>query len=550
MTDTGLWLPPTANYRKTRAKTPRTGEAYGRWAGDAMMSSLALPGGGVLQFDLDKLTLADYRSMRHHYQINISLSVLSFVMHQLDWHIECEDQRIADAVEENIREIWTQLIRSVTQSYWSGYSPNVLQYENDTLSGLTKITKVKDLVPEDCRVNWKTVDGYAPSGEAKPKMYIYDGIKQWGSSNPIPVKNTFWYPLLMENGDHYGRKLLKPAFPAWFFSQLIHLFANRYFERFGEPLPIGRAPLEEEIDLGSGKTTTGRDLMEGIVRSIRNRSAVVLPSDRVENANGARDYEYDIEYLESQLRGADFERYLTRLDEEMSLGIFTPILLTRTADVGSYNLGEAHLRMWLWMVGALAGDLADYIGRYVVRPLVEVNFGANAPKVSWVHRPMDRDHQSTLRAIAQGLVTAKLAIPDLEELGTVLGLKLHEIEQVTEAPAEPGRGDDPDAPDTDHRTPVIASMTERVRRQVEKAMRDGTFGTGFKPTMGYRRKLEHALINDGLAPATATRVTDSLYGRLDAWLGEVAELGTEHWSSVDHFTNAFETLLTAEVSAA
>jgi hypothetical protein len=51
----------------------------------------------------------------------------------------------------------------------------------------------------------------------------------------------------MQNGDYYGKKLLRPAFTSWFFSMLVHLFANRYYERFGEPTPVGRAPFDDEI---------------------------------------------------------------------------------------------------------------------------------------------------------------------------------------------------------------------------------------------------------------------------------------------------------------
>ena len=54
----------------TKAKTnfPKVGEAFGMWAGRDE-NFLTLPGGGVLQFDLSKLTLADYRAMRQHYQL-------------------------------------------------------------------------------------------------------------------------------------------------------------------------------------------------------------------------------------------------------------------------------------------------------------------------------------------------------------------------------------------------------------------------------------------------------------------------------------------------
>ena len=170
-------------------------------------------------------------------------------------------------------------------------------------------------------------------------------VDQWrtrgGIHRHVPPENCFWYALLMESGDHYGRKLLKPAFPSWFFSQIIHLYVNRYFERFGEPIPVGRAPFDAEIDDGSGGTISGKAAMENVLEGIRNRAIVTLPSDRTNNPQGGKtDYEFTIEYLESQMRGADFERYLQRLDEEMSLGIFTPVLLYRTADALGMIEGE------------------------------------------------------------------------------------------------------------------------------------------------------------------------------------------------------------------
>ena len=95
--------------------------------------------------------------MRHNPQINASLSVLTFMIHQIDWWIECEDKKIADMVEENLRQVWTRMIRAMSQSFWAGYSPTVIEFENNLNSKYMQIKKFKDLRPEDCRVNWKLV---------------------------------------------------------------------------------------------------------------------------------------------------------------------------------------------------------------------------------------------------------------------------------------------------------------------------------------------------------------------------------------------------------
>ena len=447
----------SALFRK--ATPPKIGEQFAPGWASLGKPSYQTPGGGMLLFDLDRLTLQDYRAMRNHYQINISLSLLSFMIHQVNWRIEGTDTKIRTFVEENMREIWGRFIRATSPAYWAGYAPVILQYENDGPNDRIKLTKFKDLEPENATINWKQVDGYAPPGRTKPKINVFDGIKLYpqyidqyrasgGHQDAVPPTNCFWYPLLMEAGDHYGRKLLKPAFPSWFFSQIIHLYVNRYFERFGEPIPVGRAPFDAEIDTGDGGTISGKEAMENVLEGIRNRAIVTLPSERTNNPQGGKtDWEFSIEYLESQMRGADFERYLQRLDEEMSLGIFTPVLLYRTADVGSYNLGEAHMQIFLIMTNALVDDLAEYINRYVVRRLIDFNFGPNAGRdVHFVPKKMGEATQATLRQILLGMIQEGLAKIDVDDIGLALGMNITEVRQVTGTEDDDPTGDQDPTP--------------------------------------------------------------------------------------------------------
>jgi hypothetical protein len=519
-------------------------------------------------FDLDRLTLADFRAMRNHYQIHISLMVLTFLMHEIDWRIECADDRIRQHCEENMKMIWTRLVRGICVNHWSGFSPMVLQYENDVSGRRIMIDQVKDLAPEECTVNWKSVNGYAPPGHAKPQHKIFDGIKQFGAPWPIPVENCLWVPCLMEHGNYYGRKLLKPAFPSWFFSQIIHLFANRYFERFGEPTPVGRAPLEEVFDMGGGVNQTGRQIMENILRNLRNQSVVTLPNDRdITVTNGNKNYEWDIEYLESQMRGADFERYLDRLDEEMSLALFTPVLLFRTADVGSYNLGQAHHSLFMTMLNALAGDIKFYLDRYLLARMVDMNFSPNSPRAEWVPRKLGKDVAENLRVMIQALITQKIAKPDLAELGTALGMTIEEIKEVTAettvmdkqaeiaqeqqaaaakqqakvAAAQPAPQLVRQQPNSQNALLLVPRMFERAKGQIEKAFREGTFDANFKLDLGHRRQLVDALECDD-----AAETVEGFNRRIDAWFSDLTAIGgslTEE--SVLHM---LDTTLKAEIT--
>lgn len=538
----------SADLQNKKAKPPAMGERYGQWAGEAM-PLFQLPGGGALAFNTGNLTLADFRQMKSHYQINSSLTVLTFMMHQMDWHIECEKQGVADLVENQLRNIWSRLVRAKSQALWAGYSPNVLQWENDFTGREVVLTKIKDLVPEDARVHWKKITSSVPGfPNAKSTHHVYDGIDQWGGVGPIPVPNSYWYPLLMENGNYYGKRLLESAFQPWFFSTLLHLFANRYYERFGEPTPVGRAPYEDEIDV-NGQPVKGNQLMAMLLSQLRNRSVVVLPNERTQIAEENNpQFDYQIEYLESQMRGADFERYMTRLDEEMSLAMFTPILMMRTADVGSYNLGTQHTQVYQWMLNALSGDWEEYINKYIIRPIVAYNFNGNPIKAKIRFTKMGKTPNELLQAIISQLLTQGKIGFDVREIGEMTGMTVKEIETVTETPEPPPAEEEPnpETPKEDKVNEIKRLITKRVRAQVDKAFINGTFGTlDFAPSMGYKRQLAEAMREAGLTK-TGDRV-DDLYDLMDNWVTRTSAYGIEEYEKADTYMKMFEDKLTNSV---
>jgi hypothetical protein len=577
-----------------KASPPKLGPAFGDWAGrDATYNTM--PGGAILTFNLDALTLEDYRAMRSHPQIAASLSLLTFVIHQIEWHIEADQEKVATAIEENLRPLWTRLVRALSQAFWAGYSPIILEWENNVQERRIDVAKFKDMRPEECEVHWKEVEGWAPPNHVKPKFKIYDGIvdrryagadrirrgpvrRLEGDGEPttspdqyhIPPENTLWYPLLMENGDFYGRKLLKSAFAPWYFSQIIHLFANRYYERFGEPVPMGRYPEGADVEL-EGSMVSARTAMEVILNNLRNRSVVMLPSDRQPTGPNSSEYEYTLEYLESQMRGADFERYLTRLDEEISMSLFTPILLMRTGDVGSHNLGVQHAQNWFLMVNALAGDIKEYIDRYVVTRLRDYNFGPNAGRAEWVPKRLGKENVETIRAITTELLRAGKVGFDPTELGEFLGMTVKEVRQVLdpetgqprpESDDEREREDERigrDKPDRGAGRPRGAGepratgreIANRLKGQVTKAFRDGTFGTNkFKPSLGYERRMEHSFVAAGMNEDAAAAATRRIYEQTERWLADAAGLGAAEFAGPEDFMSLFNRLLDSQVEDA
>jgi hypothetical protein len=287
--------------------------------------------------------------------------------------------------------------------------------------------------------------------------------------------------------------------------------------------------------------------MLGLLQQLRSRGAVVLPSERSTVGNDTS-YDYSIEYLESQMRGADFERYLMRLDEEMSLALFTPLLMLRTADVGSYNLGTTHAQVYMQMLNAIAGDWAQYIDEYVLSRMVDVNFSPTSPRARIVFRKLGDDKMDMVKTLLQQMLAKGTVKPDLQELGDIAGLSLSEVEEVTRDTTEPsqedsatedpagGTGDAADGGDSQNAGRVVAAMHGRLASQLARADREGSLRGGFSADLGYRKQFVSALMAEGASRPAA----DAAYAHAEAYVADVIGTGPDSFGGVEPMVTAIQ----------
>lgn len=517
-----------------KANPPRLGDAYGAWGPDPVVHQM--PGGSVWQMDLSRLTLADFRLMRQDYQLNASLGILQAMVAQADWSIytkgqetDPKAQKISDEIEEGIRRRWIPLIRAMSQAFWCGYAPTVLNYELNPNSKLYEVTKYKDLVPENCRVNWKET-----TGADYVKIHTYDGIINSGKK--IPAESTLWYSLHMQNGDFYGTKLLTPAFPSWFFSQLIHLYTNRYFERFGEPTAVGYYPVDGEVTGDDGSKVSARDVMAGVLNNLRSRGVVTIPSERDPET---KEREWDIQYLESQMRGADFDRYIDRLDEEKSLALFTPVLMFRTGERGSFNLATLHQDVFQFMLNWLCGDMKTYMDEFLIKPLHDINYGPNAPRSEIRFRTLGRLTDSGGQSVLQALIQnggAKVTERGLKDLGDYLGVDLEYLTGEGAAPtdqsATPGAAADPNNP-----RPLTSTVDRILGNPDSTQARDGAKKQLVAARKRLDEQLHRAFTRDGYDREVA--LNKIKLGFKGAFVNDMVQAGASEGDATQFF-NSFE----------
>lgn len=281
------------------------------------------------------------------------------------WWIEGRSEEIVETVADLLRPLVRPLFRSCLNAVEFGHQAHEKVWELRTLgtgAAFYAYRKLKDLEPG-------TFELYADEHGR------YAGLRQRHMDEPIPPEKTFVMTLDREWGNLYGRGRLDAAYEPWYWSSVIYQFANRYFERKADPVVKGYAPPEVRPDPRTGADQHNLDALNAELGSLRSSGSIALPDERDEHGNRR----WDVEYLLDDQRGEMFRHYIEHLDARKLRALFVPERsLTQDGSVGSHAAARQYADTFLLMESGLLTDLVGQVNRHVVRPLVEVNFGAAA----------------------------------------------------------------------------------------------------------------------------------------------------------------------------
>jgi hypothetical protein len=375
----------------------------------------SLPDGSVMFKDLNKIPLYYYEQMADDYQIKANLQIIILTLQQIDWWIDCDNKKIAQVLQDALNRVWNHTLRTFSKSYTYGYSPAEKVYMEHSKLGLI-YKEIRDLKPSSC-----TIDT-SPDGS-------FNGFTQKSSSGPdikIEPDYALWYPFMMENGDWYGQKLLKSCYKPWFYSEVLHIFMNYYYERHGKPPVIGYCP-EGNTEDENGIAHTNQDYMIEILRDLRYNSQVAMPSTVDEKGN--RDW--DIKLLEAQSKAIDFDLALKRYDMEKTRAMFSGDLVFSGGKGGSYALGQVQDNNLKIMMNSFVEDMKTYIDKFMIDKLRILNFGENSPEATFGYRKLEKMDLEAMSGILRTMVSQGTATPDLSELSTILGITIKDAVEVT-----------------------------------------------------------------------------------------------------------------------
>lgn len=381
------------------------------------------------EYNPDDISIDTYNKLRMNAQVAAGLKVIKLPIIGQQWTTVCDDKDIAEFIDQVLRPLWYNLLTSTLTAIDFGFAAHEIVYDVKDLS-LSRKYEQKPFFNKRAVV-WKKFKSLYPDtvNIKLDEKENFDGIVQkWiGKDIIIPVEKSFIFT--HDKGDSFGNLFgvsrLKPAYDVWYWWISLVQFMMRYFERKGTPPVIVKFPLGQTKD-----GTDHADIALDIGKALIGESVVAIPSTTYENTPP----KWDLNYLLDDKRGEMFLSALTFFENKILRGMFVPertITQDSSSKAGSYSLSQTHADMFLLGEEALLVDIENQINRYVVRRLVEYNFGSKAPQCYIKIERITDARKGFLKDVFMQMVKTGTAIPAAREIADIVGVPLDDENDTT-----------------------------------------------------------------------------------------------------------------------
>lgn len=396
-------------------------------------------------YNPDEIPVSTYSKMKTDSQVGLGLAVIKLPLLSLARNVECEDNDVAEFVDNSLDLIWNRMMKSMLTAVEYGfashekvwwrfpmdvYSTSSTGRRKTHFRGLAEVyKKLKAHYPETVkiRVDKNTGD--------------FLGIVQdvGGGDPPVSLDKSkcFFFALEDDFGNYYGGSRLKQAYKPWYWKEVMYQFMLRYFERRGSPptkvtFPpgINRDAAGDEVDNAEIALQIGQSLVEN--------SVVTVP---YEETKDGRDTMWKVEYLQDDRRGPMFIECINHLETQILRGLLVPErTVTQDISTGSYSMAATHAEAFLLEQAGLVQSIEAAINEQVIPPLVQFNFKPKSWLPCRVHiEEVQHDRKRLLKEIyielIRNLTTLARAgkvpnvLPSLKEMADVLKIPTANFEE-------------------------------------------------------------------------------------------------------------------------
>lgn len=344
------------------------------------------------KFQPKKVSVVDRLLMRTDPDVAFGTAVLRGPIINAEYSVEGEDPLIAAFVQTVIDQHFPQIARAASLAPGLGYQVIEKVWKAAPLSvdvadedGGNKTTKKFPVAWTFSK--FKSIDPRTLVLHVDPATDEWDGVMQYvyfapgqGSQPPMGLVGTERVALwTFRKEDVFGRltglPLYDQAYIPWWDKSATAIYANRYYETYGSPVPIGRADAEGRLNV-DGSVIDGFTFMGQGLASYKNGNALVLPSDRDEVS---KQFLYDIEFKELTKGGESFVAYLNYKAQQILQGLWTPQRIAQAS--GGSHLGSKEPQVQAEQMQEFHEEILKeffaFLNEQTVEPLGRYNFPAD-----------------------------------------------------------------------------------------------------------------------------------------------------------------------------
>lgn len=296
------------------------------------------------------------------------------------------DKNIAKFVEDNLicgnvlNTTWSRVLEDALLMCEYGYMPMEKVYGIDS-DGKIVLKKLAPRHPLDIQ-EWVYDDNGGPNG------IVMDPTEANGW-DPIfiPIEKLVVFVLEQEAGDMRGISILRSAYKHYYYKDTLYKIDAIQKERHGIGVPIIKLPL--------GYTDTDKRYAEDMGRNLRTneRAHIAIPNN------------WEVEFAKLEGQPVDCLPSIQHHNDQIMANILAPFYRDPSAKEDAMNMFYKGTRY-------IASTIADTFNRYVIKQLVDFNYGRGKYPILRVRRIGENEDLRTWSFAFRNLVGTGAIIPD------------------------------------------------------------------------------------------------------------------------------------------
>jgi len=321
-----------------------------------------------------------YREMRDNDPVvGAMLYAIDKVITRLEWHVEGEDERTAQFIDEALNDMsdsWDATLQNILSMLVYGWSFHEIVYK--IRRGQTGDPKTTSRY-SDNRIGWRKWPVRAQETLQEWMLDDRGGIQGMIQMDPsggglarIPIDKALLFRTTTNRNNPEGYSLLRNAYRPWFYKRRIEEIEAIGIERDLAGLPMAYVPPEY---LSSTATASQKAVLESITNIVQNvkrneQEGIVFPAAYDDQGNRI----FDLTLLSaSGGRQFDTGSVIQRYDQRIAMSLLSDFLLLGSDRVGSFALGSAKVDLWTLAVDSIAKSVAEVVNQFAIPRLLKLN---------------------------------------------------------------------------------------------------------------------------------------------------------------------------------